>query len=123
MAIASDRIVPLCDILLGAAYADKELREQEKDEVRGLVKDLVGELPPAVDARIVSFDPARFDLAKAVRPFRNDSVDDRKRLLVLVSAVVEADEEIDLAEDDYLRALAKALGLPESALGGLTVDV
>ena len=41
----------------------------------------------------------------------------------LVSAVIESDEEIDFSEDDYLRNLATALGLPKSALDGLTVDV
>ena len=123
MSIAPDRIVPLCDILLGAAYADEHLHDREKEEVRGLIEDLAGKVPREVDARISSFDPKRFDLAKAVAPFRADSTDDRRKLLVLVSAVIEADEEIDLAEDDYLRALAKALALPESALEGLTVDV
>jgi uncharacterized tellurite resistance protein B-like protein len=119
----SDRIVPVCDLLLGAAYADEELRQQEKDEVRALVQDLAGEVPAEVDARIAAFDPAKFDLAKAAEPFRGDSEDDRRRLLVLVSAIIEADEEIDLREDDYLRDLAKALALPASALAGLTVEV
>jgi uncharacterized tellurite resistance protein B-like protein len=119
----SDRILPLCELLLGAAYADEELRAQEKDEVRALVEDLAGAVPAEVDARIASFDPKKFDLAKAAAPFRDDSEDDRKRLLVLVSAIHEADDELDLREDDYLRALAKALALPDSALAGLVIDV
>jgi uncharacterized tellurite resistance protein B-like protein len=123
MALASDRIVPLCDILLGAAFADDVLHDSEKDEVRGLLADLAGDLPPEVDARIFTFDPKTFDLTAAVKPFRNDSEDDRKKLLVLVSTVIEADSEIDLAEDEYLRDLARALGLPASALGGLTVEI
>jgi uncharacterized tellurite resistance protein B-like protein len=123
MAIASDRIMPLCDLLLGAAHADKVLRDAEKEEVRGLIQDLAGDLPPEVDARIFSFDPKTFDLKRSAAPFRSDSEDDRKKLLVLASAVIEADEEIDIAEDEYLRALAGALGLPDSALGGLTVEI
>src|SRR5258708_11616377 len=118
-----DRILPLCDLLLGAAYADKELRAQEKQEVRALLADLAGELPKAVDARIVAFGPNRFDLKKAVAPFLGDSADERRKLLFLVSAVNEADDEIDIAEDDYLRALAAELALPASALDGLTVDI
>ena len=36
----------------------------------------------------------------------------------------EADDEIDFAEDDYLRALRRRrLGLPDSALAGMTVDI
>lgn len=123
MALAQDRILPLCDLLLGAAYADQELHEKEKEEVRGLIQDLAGELPGQVDARIKSFDPKKFDLASAAAAFRGDSEDERKKLLVLVSCINEADEEIDIAEDEYLRALAVALGLPNTALAGLTVDI
>jgi uncharacterized tellurite resistance protein B-like protein len=119
----SDRILPLCELLLGAAYADEELREQEKDEVRALIEDLAGSVSEEVDARIASFDPKKFDLAKTAEAFAGDDEDDRKKLLVLVSAINEADEELDLREDEYLRSLAKALALPASALEGLVVDV
>jgi len=44
MAIA-DRILPLCDVLLGAAYADREVRDAERDEIRALLEVLAGELP------------------------------------------------------------------------------
>jgi uncharacterized membrane protein YebE (DUF533 family) len=120
----SDRILPLCDLLLGAAYADKQLAEAEKAEVRAVIQDMAGSaLPPEVEARISKFDPKKFDVTKAAAPFRADPEDERRKILFLVSAVIEADEEIDFAEDDYLRALANALGLPKSALDGLTVDV
>jgi uncharacterized tellurite resistance protein B-like protein len=122
MAIA-DRILPLTKLLLGAAYADNELKDQERDEVRALLEELAGELPTEVELAIVSFDPKAFDLAAVAGEFAGDNEDDRKKLLFLVSAVIEADEEIDFSEDDYLRALAEALKLPKSALAGLTVDV
>ncbi len=122
MAIA-DRILPLCELLLGAAYADEELRDEEKDEVRALVKDLAGSVPDEVEDRIKSFDPKKFELAKAAEAFKLDDEDDRKKLLVLVSAINESDEEIDLREDEYLRSLAKALDLPAKALDGLVIDV
>nr|HEX4318589.1 TerB family tellurite resistance protein [Kofleriaceae bacterium] len=118
-----DRIEPLCDLLMGAAYADNELVDRERDEVRAMLEDLGGPLSDALAKRIADFNPKTFDVAKAAAPFRDDSDDDRKRLLFLVSAIHEADDEIDFAEDDYLRALAKALGLPDSALAGLTVDI
>jgi uncharacterized tellurite resistance protein B-like protein len=119
----SDRILPLTDLLLGAAYADKEVKDQERDEVRALLEDLAGELSTELELRIVGFDPAAFDLAATAAAFRTDPEDDRKKLLYLVSAVIEADDEIDFSEDDYLRALAAALALPAEALAGLTVDV
>ena len=119
----TDRILPLTDLLLGAAYADQELKDQERDEVRALLEELAGELSTDVELNIVKFDPAAFDVVKTAAAFKGDSEDDRKRLLFLVSAVIESDEEIDFSEDDYLRNLAAALGLPKSALDGLTVDV
>jgi uncharacterized membrane protein YebE (DUF533 family) len=118
-----DRILPLTKLLLGAAYADLELKDKERDEVRALLEELAGELPTEVELEIVKFDPKAFDLAAVAGEFAGDSEDDRKKLLYLVSAVIEADEEIDFSEDDYLRALAEALKLPKAALEGLTVDV
>src|SRR6266496_2469130 len=123
MSMAADRILPLCELLLGAAYADKELKDQEKEEVRSLLEGLAGDLPADVELEITSFDPAAFNLAASAAPFKGDSEDDRKKLLYLVAAVNEADDEIDFAEDDYLRDLAAALDLPKSALEGLTVEV
>lgn len=123
MGSTTDRLAPLCDLLLGAAYADKQLAESEQDEVRALLEDLAGELPVELEQRIAEFDPKQFDLAKTAAVFRGDSEDERKKLLFLVSAVIEADQELDFAEDEYLRALATALALPASALAGLTVDV
>jgi len=120
----SDRILPLCDLLLGAAHADRQYKYRERDEVREMLADLLGgTLTKEVEDRLARFDPARFDLAAATAEFRGDPIDDRRRLLFLVAAVHDADGELDLAEDAYLRALAAALELPASALEGLTVDV
>jgi uncharacterized tellurite resistance protein B-like protein len=120
----TDRIAPLCDLLLGAAYADKQFKDRERDEVTGILADLTGgKLPAELAKRIATFDPKKFDLAACANAFRADSEDDRKRVLFLVAAINDADDEVDFAEDDYLRALAKALDLPADALEGLTVDV
>ncbi len=119
----SDRIYPLCELLLGAAYADGELQPQEKVEIRALLTELAGESRVEVEACIAAFEPAKFDLSSVVGYFRDDSEDERRRLLLLVSTVIEADEEVDLAENEYLRTLASALALPPSALDGLVVDV
>ncbi len=118
-----DRIFPLSELLLGAAYADKELKDQEKEEVKQLLEGLAGELSPDVAAAIASFDPDKFDLKSSASAFKSDSEEDRKKVLYLVAAVNEADDEIDFDEDDYLRAVAEALDLPKSALEGLTVEI
>lgn len=119
-----DRLLPLCDLLLGAAHADKQFKDREREEVREMLADLSGAaVSPELEERIATFDPARFDLAATAAAFRGDPEDDRKRLLYLVAAVHDADEEIDFAEDDYLRALAAAVGLPAAALEGLVLDI
>ena len=119
----SDRIYPLCELLLGAAYADQELHKLEKVEVRSLLTEMAGERMIEVDACIGQFEPAKFDMKNTAQIFRDDSEEDRQKLLMLVSTVIEADDEVDFAENDYLIALAEALGLPDSALAGLTLDV
>ncbi len=119
----SDRIVPLCDLLLGAAYADKQFKDREREEVTGMLADLAGTLTPELSKQIDGFDPKKFDLAKTAAAFAGDAEDDRRKLLFLVAAINDADEEVDFAEDEYLRALSNALFLPASALDGLVVDM
>lgn len=118
-----DRIFPLCELLLGAAYADAELHPRETTEIRALLVELAGEKLVEVEAAIASFDPATFELASRVGYFKADSEADRTKLLRLVSTVIEADDEIDLAENEYLLALADGLNLPPSSLAGMTVDI
>jgi len=119
-----DRIVPLCDLLLGAAHADHEFKDREHEEVREMLADLSGdELSVELEQRIATFDPAQFDLPATAAAFRADPADDRRRVLVLVAAINDVDDEIDFAEDEYLRALCTALDLPPEALAGMTIDV
>lgn len=119
----ADRISPLCDLLLGAAYADNHFKDREREEVKGMVADLAGSLTPELEKQIDTFDHKAFDLAKTAGVFAADTDDERRRLLFLVAAINDADEEVDFAEDEYLRSLANALFLPAEALKGLVVDV
>lgn len=119
-----DRIGPICDLLMGAAYADKEFKDREREEVREMLADLSGaKLTAELEDRIKNFDAKAFDLTKTATAFKADTEDERRRLLFLVAAINDADEEIDFAEDEYLRSLAAALSLPASALQGMTIDV
>ena len=119
----SDRIFPLCELLLGAAYADGELQAQEETEIRALLIELAGESRVEVEACIASFEPAKFEMSSLIGYFRNDSEEQREKLLLLVAKVVEADDVVDFGENEYLRALASALALPASALAGLAIDI
>lgn len=121
---ALDRTMAICDLLLGAAYADDQFTNQERQTVRELLGDLCGgtDLPSEIEARIELFDPKSYDMDKTCAPFAGDSEDDRRKLLHLIAAVHEADEELDFAEDDYVRAVAESLNLPEETLTGIAVD-
>jgi len=121
---ANDRTQALCDLLLGAAFADDHLDDREAERVQELLAYMLdGKVPAELESRIDSFDPQAFDLQKTAAVFKGDSAEDRAHLLSLVAAVHEADDTLDLAEDEFLQSLAGALGLPSSALGGLTVKV
>jgi len=120
----TDRIAPLCDLLLGAAYADEQFKEREREEVRGMLVDLSGaKLTPELEDQIAKFDPKAFDLLKTAGAFLSDSEEERRRLLFLVAAVNDADDEVDFAEDEYLRDLASALFLPADALKGMVIEM
>jgi uncharacterized tellurite resistance protein B-like protein len=119
----NDRIFPLCELLLGAAYADGELHPSEKTEIRALLVELAGEQRVEVEACIASFEPTKFELSSIIGIFRDDSEAERSKLLRLASTVVDADEVTDFAENEYLRTLAELLALPASALDGLAVDI
>lgn len=120
-----DRTLAICDLLLGAAHADSNFSDRERATVRELLGDLFGseELPSEVEARIDLFQPGEFAVDTAAEPFRGDPVEEKKKLLYLVAAVHEADEELDFAEDDYMRALGLALELSAEVLKDLVIEV
>ncbi len=124
MSAVKDRIIVLVDIFLGAAYADQQLAGRERQHIANLVRDLLceKELPQALQQHIDTFDPKTFDMHVAARGFAQDPPMSRRRLLELVAQVMLADDEYDLAEDEYLRALAKDLGVPESDFVDLTLQ-
>lgn len=118
-----DHILTITDLLLGAAYADKRLEGREKDKIRSLLAKLAGSdsFPDAVEARFREFSPAQFD-AEAAGKRLSHLGDDRRKILEMVAAVTESDEEIDLAEDRYLRQVAGAMGLKDKEIKDLVVD-
>lgn len=110
---------------MGAAYADQHLEGEERNVVRQLLRNLLGResLPMDLDFRIDEFTPSRFDLAAAATLFRDDPEATKRHLLDLVAAVHGADQEFDLAEDEFVHDLGEALGLPHSAYKDMIVSV
>lgn len=118
-----DHIPTITDLLLGAAYADHRLEGQETDKIRTILSKLSGNkrLADSVEERFKSFSPAAFDVEAAGKRLSHLG-DDRRKILEMIAAVHESDEEIDLTEDRYLRRAAEGMGVPNKELDDLVVD-
>jgi uncharacterized tellurite resistance protein B-like protein len=120
-----DRMPLVADLLMDAAHADAKLHGEEKTIIRRLLRELLEEpaLPIDVDFRIEEFDPAKFDLATTAAAFAGDPPAIKRRLLELIGAVHAADGELDFVEDEQLRRVAAALGVPEADYEDLVVTI
>ncbi|MGE0790956.1 MAG: TerB family tellurite resistance protein [Sandaracinaceae bacterium] len=122
-----DRILVITDLFLGALWADDEFTEDEQTAVRALLADLLlvtpTTLPEPVESRIRDFEPLSFDLEAAARDFEADPPMAKRRLLELVGKMVDADGVLDMAEDEYLRRLARCLGMEYADYSDLVLDV
>lgn len=118
------KFLVLTDLLLGAVYADDRLRGEEVAAVRRLLGDVIGgdDLPEDVDERIDAFDPDEFDMSACAAAFAAEPAVKRHKLLELVAGVFDADEEVDFAEDDYMRDLASALGMSDAEVAKFALD-
>lgn len=124
MSSVTDRIDVLAEIFLGAAYADQQLAGRERHRIQDLIRDLMcaQALPEGLQAHIDGFDPQAFDLTAAAARFVDDPPMSKRRLLELVAQVMYADDIYDLAEDEFLRALARELRVPDADFADLTLD-
>lgn len=122
---ASRIVENLADLLMGAAYADQELDGREKETVRAKLADLLEaeEIPAELSARIEDFNPDTFNLEASAALLASEDAPLAREVLELVAAVNDADEELDLDEDKYLRDLAKALGVEESDYSDLKLEI
>ena len=120
-----DRLPLVADLLMDAAHADDTLEGEEKAAVKRLLREILEEpvLPMDLDFHIEEFSPARFDLAKTAAAFASETPAVKRRLLELCAAVHAADGEIDFKEDEQLRRVAAALGLPPSSYDDMVVAV
>lgn len=121
--MSDKNLLAVCDLLLGAAYADGTGDGSEILAVRDLLREIVGDaLPEALESRIATFSAGDFDAKKAAATFLDGPKITPRRMLELIASVRDADEEFDLAEDEYLRTVAGALGVAASDYADLTLD-
>jgi uncharacterized tellurite resistance protein B-like protein len=118
-------IETITDLLLGAAYADKRLEGDELASISAMLCKLLGTaaLPQAQTDRIGAFNPAKFDVKAASGRLRFESAENKRKVLELVASVSDADDELDFAEDAYLRKVASGMGLSEADIADLTIEV
>jgi uncharacterized tellurite resistance protein B-like protein len=120
-----DRITIVADLLMGAAHADGRLEGQETNTVKRLLRELLAAptLPMDLEFRLDEFNPKSFDLGEAGAAFVDDTLQEKRHLLELISTVQNSDGEFDLAEDAYLRRVGLAIGLPEAHYRDLAAAV
>lgn len=120
-----DHIDTITDLLLGAAHADQSLEGQERDAVRRLLIKVLGgsDLPAPQAERFETFKPAGFDAEAVAGTLTALTKFEKRRLLELICKVNEADDVLDFDEDKYLRTVARGLGLSESEIKDLTLEV
>ncbi|MBX3252118.1 MAG: TerB family tellurite resistance protein [Myxococcales bacterium] len=113
-----DRIGVIVDLLMGALSCDGTIIGEEDRAARRLLGDLLlvppDALPPEVEERIQRFRLIDFDMDRVVADFLSDPPMKKRRLLELIAKMVDADGEHDLREDDFIRDLARALGMAPS---------
>ena len=122
-----ERIHTITELLCAAIYSDGTMMGEEDAEARRVLADLLlttpQELPPDVDRHIREFNILEFDLAEAVRDFMADPPMKKRRLLELVTKMVDADGEVDLREDQFVRDLAEALQMDRSEYDDLVLEI
>jgi uncharacterized tellurite resistance protein B-like protein len=120
-----DRLPLVADLLMDAAHADETLEGEEKAAVKRLLREILEAptLPMDLDFRIEEFAPERFDLAATAAAFVNEPLAIKRRLLELCACVHAADGEIEFSEDEQLRRVGQALGLPPESYDDMVVSV
>jgi uncharacterized tellurite resistance protein B-like protein len=115
----------IADLLMGAAYADRKLDGRELEAVKKLMADLmsVETIPGEIAQRLEEFDPKSFDAAAAAKALEIQDDDEKLKVVELIATVTEADEEIDLDENDYLEDVARALDMPRHTYSDLAIEV
>ncbi len=117
-------IETITKLLLGAAYADKRLEGAEVTRIQTILRQVLGSDPPTELTDLLrSFSPAAFNVHAAAATLTGLEAADKRKLLELIASVNDADGELDLAEDTYLRHVALGIGVPETDIADLTLEV
>jgi len=119
-----DELKVIGHILMGAASADGKVDGDEAETIMAIMAEMLGDRElPDLKPHLRAFSPASFDLSAAAKQLHLAGASDRRALLQLVARVTDADDVHDLREDDYIRAVATAIGAEASEYESLTVEL
>lgn len=120
----STRNEMIADLLMGAAYADNTLDGREVDTVKALLRKVTGQrfLNAEMANRLHQFDPNHFDAASTAEALELTG-SQKRHLIEMIAAVTEADGNLDLAENEYLETVARAMALPRETYSDLTMEI
>ncbi len=115
----------IADLLMGAAYADNDLDGREYDVVKKLLAQVMDltTVPDEMVTRLDNFAPKEFDPIATAKSLGLVEEEEKRQLIELIAAVTEADEVLDLDENEYLENVANALELPRPSFSDLTVEI
>jgi uncharacterized tellurite resistance protein B-like protein len=121
----STRNEAIADLLMGAAYADNHLDGREYEIVKSLLAKSMNleVIPEDMENRIKQFDPSKFDMAGTAESLRLEDDGQKLQLVEFIAAVTEADDVLDLDENEYLEKVAQFLELPRQSYSDMTMEV
>jgi putative colanic acid biosynthesis UDP-glucose lipid carrier transferase len=117
-------LFPVAHVLLAAAHSDRPASDIEHATIRRLLAGLLGveRLPERLEQRIAAFDPSQVNLPALADELAQRPVLGRCSLIELTRKVCDADDDLDLAEDRFMLALALALSLEPEDVGHMVYE-
>lgn len=131
MRLDDARLLDCLDLLLGAAWADGQFTDDEREMIYALLGGLTGTDTPTAEARALldAFEPEPFEAsivcARLGLAPGGDPVATRRRrgFMTLLGRVVEADALLVEGEAGYVEQLAAQIGLTKADLDAPMTDL
>ena len=120
------RILPVADLLMAAAHADRHMEVEEIDRIEALLARILEpgatgsvSLPSHLRQHMEDFRPEDFSMETTVGPFLHEDTAFKRKLLEMVVSIHESDGELDFLEDTFVRELGFKLGLADDEYADL----
>lgn len=124
MALTEDQLEALAELLLGMAYIDDELEDEEFDLVYEMLDGLTpGKMPEFLDDYILTFDPDALDVKTTVARLGFTEPNQRRVVLNMLASIAEADNVLAMSESDFLKEVGQALGANPDEYELMMIDV